>query len=115
MRTVERAGVADQAASAFLKACKEAVRAVLPRATVVLFGSRARGDARPDSDYDLLVLAANEADAVIKQRVRDAVYDVALDHGAVASVFLYSRRRWNSPLWRNTPLHARVEEEGALL
>lgn len=25
---------------------------------VLLFGSRARGDARPDSDYDLLVIAA---------------------------------------------------------
>ncbi len=28
---------------------------------VYLFGSRARGDARPDSDYDLLVIVSDDA------------------------------------------------------
>lgn len=33
-------------------------RAVMPRVDrILLFGSRARGDARPDSDYDLLIVA----------------------------------------------------------
>lgn len=30
---------------------------VFPRAEIVLFGSRARGDHRPDSDYDLAIVA----------------------------------------------------------
>ncbi len=34
----------------------EVVRVVRPR-RVILFGSQARGDARPDSDYDLLIVA----------------------------------------------------------
>ena len=40
-------------------ALAEIVRCILtvePQAKVVLFGSRARGTARPDSDYDLLVI-----------------------------------------------------------
>ncbi len=34
---------------------------------VVLFGSRGRGDAQPDSDYDLLVIANSNMDFVPRQ------------------------------------------------
>jgi len=39
-----------------------------------LFGSKARGDDRPDSDIDLLVIVATD-----DWRIRDKVYDVATD------------------------------------
>ena len=40
-----------------------------PGAKVILFGSRARGEARPDSDLDLLVI---EPDEVSKRRAETA-------------------------------------------
>jgi uncharacterized protein len=43
--------------------------AAAPGAKVILFGSRARGDERPDSDLDLLVI---EPDAVAKPRAESA-------------------------------------------
>ncbi|MBI2941204.1 MAG: nucleotidyltransferase domain-containing protein [Chloroflexi bacterium] len=43
---------------------------------VILFGSRARGDARPDSDVDLLVVLPHGAD---KHRATVAILDALAD------------------------------------
>ena len=59
----------EDAALAFLR--DRLVSRLRPR-MVWLFGSRARGDARPDSDFDLLVV------------LPDGLPDRAYDHGTVA-------------------------------
>lgn len=38
----------------------QAIRRVDPTATAILYGSEARGDARPDSDIDVLILLDGE-------------------------------------------------------
>ena len=46
---------------ATLTRCLEAMNRVMPLRAVYLFGSHARGDARPDSDVDLCIVAEGAA------------------------------------------------------
>ncbi len=39
-----------------LQRCKKVVQKTVPDAQLILYGSRARGDAREDSDYDLVAV-----------------------------------------------------------
>lgn len=60
MRVLGEWRAVDEREERVLRRCRDAIRSVLPTATVILYGSRARGDTRPDSDYDLLVLVDDQ-------------------------------------------------------
>lgn len=56
---------------------------------IYLFGSRARGDYRPDSDYDLLIVT-RERDLVLKDRIYDVATDVSLQSRRDLSLKFFS-------------------------
>jgi predicted nucleotidyltransferase len=56
---------------------------------IILFGSRARGDARPDSDFDLLVVVRDLPRKEILT-LRQGLYEVLRGHGVVAEPWVMS-------------------------
>jgi hypothetical protein len=60
-----------------LARCLEAMDGAMPLRTVYLFGSHARGDARPDSDVDLCIVAEGaERQLDAARRFREAMSGV---------------------------------------
>ena len=88
------------------------VRAALgPRAlSVTLFGSRARGEGRDDSDLDVLVLV-RDLDSTARRVVQDAGFDVSLATGLVVSPVSADEARW----WPELPLAKAVACDGVAL
>ena len=69
---------------------------VLPEGSSLwLYGSRARGDAHADSDYDLLLLL--DTDRISDEDYERYVYNLfleRLDWGAEINTHAYPRHRW---------------------
>ena len=87
----------------------------IPDATVLLYGSVARGVAGPDSDWDLLVLTDGLPTPAQRQGISDALYGLELQHSLVISELVCSRDEWDASLSCVGPLHQNVERDGVLI
>ena len=84
-------------------------------AEAFLFGSRARGDNRKDSDWDILILIDNnKVTNEIEDNFRDELYNIELESGQIISTFIYSKDYWKSTLIYS-PLYKNITMEGIKL
>jgi predicted nucleotidyltransferase len=81
---------------------------------IYLFGSRSRGDWRPDSDYDILIVLSKK-DREIISKFYDAVAEILLDSGKMISLKIFTSSEFNRLSSIPTPFMERVLTEGLKL
>jgi len=89
-------------------------RQILPNEKVILFGSQARGDARPDSDWDLLVLL--NKDKITYEDENTYAYpfaDMGWNYGTYISVKMYTNKEWEERGF--TPFYHNIQRDGVLI
>lgn len=100
---------------AIRKQIKKIILNIDHSATAILYGSRAKGNAGPDSDWDILILV-NKPKVSLKdeQAFRHNLYELELKTGQPISTFVYSLQDWNDKL-SITPLYQNIQREGLVI
>ena len=89
---------------------RAAVQNIEQNAQVILFGSRARGDNRSDSDWDFLILLDREPTITLKDEIRERLYEIELETDEVISTIIHQKKEWEERAVM--PIHQIIEEEG---
>ena len=91
----------------------ERLHAASPEATIILFGSRARGDARPDSDVDFMVVLPQAPASPRHEMV--VLSDLLRPLRVWADVLVVGAQRFREAAAVPGTLHHSVASEGKVL
>lgn len=98
-----------------MKQISQTVHRLEPSASTILYGSEARGDARPDSDIDLLILLdGDKRDLKREDRLSGELYEIELATGVLISPMIMLRKQWENRPFK-TPFYINVMNEGVRL
>jgi len=113
MKTLDQVDTITAEDRALLSKVKEVIHEFLPTATVLLYGSVARGTQEAESDYDILVLSDESLTTKQEDRIRSAVFHVEIETGAVLSTQFFAKGQWDRH--RAMPFRIEVDQDGILL
>jgi len=95
-----------------LKRIREAVYSNAPQSEIYLYGSRARGRARKQSDWDILILLNTpKVNFELEKQFIDALYDIEIETGEIISPLVYSKLEWEKK-HSFTPLYENIIRDG---
>ena len=89
---------------------KSSVLQIDQDAVIILYGSRARGDNRIDSDWDFLILTNLPENKKTKSLFRDKIFDAELELEEPISTIIHNKSTWTE--YEITPLYQNILNEG---
>ena len=98
-----------------IKYLKKTIKKVSPDAKIMLYGSEARGESKPESDIDVLILIDKQS-LTYKDvtAITDPIYDIELETGVLISPMVYTKKQWENRPFK-TPFYINLMNEGISL
>ena len=99
-----------------LQLIKKTVQQVEPDATVILYGSYARGEEREDSDIDILILLDRDKERIPwseEKKIFSPIGKIEIETNTTITPMIYSKKKWANH--RVTPFFENVNREGVVL
>jgi predicted nucleotidyltransferase len=90
---------------------KRMLAEIVPIVDFRVFGSRARGDADPDSDMDVF-LEVESLNKALKERISDIAWEVGFENRMVISLLILTRDEIENSALRSSPIVTGIAEEG---
>ena len=98
-----------------IRQIKEAIRRKDAEATAILYGSEARGEARADSDIDILILVDGDKLSIAREQEYTApLYEIEWATGVQISPMVMLRSQWENRPFK-TPFYLNIMKEGITL
>ena len=89
------------------------LKCFVPEAEIILYGSEARGEARPDSDFDVLILLPDSDDLTLyvarRSEIFGRLFELSLDLDVEISPLILPRSIW---IARKSPFTVNVINDG---
>ncbi len=83
-----------------------------PVESIILYGSKARGDDTPESDIDLLVLTSRPLTAEEIGRMRAVARQVGLRLGTWPELYIRTSDEWWHGVYQAAPIRKEIDAEG---
>jgi predicted nucleotidyltransferase len=85
-----------------------------PVEKVILYGSKARGDADEDSDIDLLLVTSRPIHWRERKAIIDALFDIEMAHDAIISILIVTMKEWSEGIFTAFPIYQEIMRDGVL-
>lgn len=100
-----------------LERIKNAVHEVDPTASIILYGSRARGDNRPDSDWDIIIVVNKKnVSNQFEDKITFPLYKIEWDTGNIISPIVIPKNTWQNQNQNYlVPFFESIQKEGIVI
>jgi predicted nucleotidyltransferase len=89
---------------------KKHITRIDPNVKIILFGSRARNEAKKDSDWDFLILTNSKVTRDLKNQISDELFEAELETEEVLTGIIQNTTIWEK--YSNTPIYKNILQDG---
>ena len=114
MKSLQKVSLLKQEREA-VETAVETLQQAVPIERVILFGSKARGDADTCSDFDLLLLTTRPLHWTEEKAIVETLFDIGIVYDVLFSPLCVSSDEWESNAFRALPIYQEILKDGAVV